>query len=353
MPHCPCFKPASPEASLGDDPHPHPSTEGVASSTFNLSRELAHAFRTPSNNDRHSRLLEIDPTPENLELFLSQELKPNKERVQEALRDAKQTTLTQLVSTYFPHSEDATRLCLNLYQNVHSARFHLYTPLLELFRGNPAIDESFCNLAFDVFLKLDTFENPFSSPESLSFQDTKLCINQLKDKLDTRLRKSKSRVRHLHYATAGSALCFVTAVVAVAASAVVIAYHAFPTLVVVAGPLCSPYLPHSFKKKELTNISQLNAAAKGAFVLSIDLDTIDCLVSRLHMGIRNDKLLIRLGLERGRDMYSIQEFVKQLRKSHVNQTHQLEVLVAHMCRWFGNVNKFRSLLLNEILTPRT
>ncbi|XP_010507553.1 PREDICTED: UPF0496 protein At3g19250-like isoform X4 [Camelina sativa] len=321
MPHCPCFKPASPEASLGDDPHPHPSTEGVASSTFNLSRELAHAFRTPSNNDRHSRLLEIDPTPENLELFLSQELKPNKERVQEALRDAKQTTLTQLVSTYFPHSEDATRLCLNLYQNVHSARFHLYTPLLELFRGNPAIDESFCNLAFDVFLKLDTFENPFSSPESLSFQDTKLCINQLKDKLDTRLRKSKSRVRHLHYAT--------------------------------AGPLCSPYLPHSFKKKELTNISQLNAAAKGAFVLSIDLDTIDCLVSRLHMGIRNDKLLIRLGLERGRDMYSIQEFVKQLRKSHVNQTHQLEVLVAHMCRWFGNVNKFRSLLLNEILTPRT
>ncbi|XP_010507559.1 PREDICTED: UPF0496 protein At3g19250-like isoform X5 [Camelina sativa] len=288
MPHCPCFKPASPEASLGDDPHPHPSTEGVASSTFNLSRELAHAFRTPSNNDRHSRLLEIDPTPENLELFLSQELKPNKERVQEALRDAKQTTLTQLVSTYFPHSEDATRLCLNLYQNVHSARFHLYTPLLELFRGNPAIDESFCNLAFDVFLKLDTFENPFSSPESLSFQDTKLCINQLKDKLDTRLR-----------------------------------------------PLCSPYLPHSFKKKELTNISQLNAAAKGAFVLSIDLDTIDCLVSRLHMGIRNDKLLIRLGLERGRDMYSIQEFVKQLRKSHVNQTHQLEVLVAHMCRWFG------------------
>ncbi|XP_010466056.1 PREDICTED: UPF0496 protein At3g19250-like [Camelina sativa] len=349
MPHCPCFMPASQEASLGDDSHPHPSTEGVASSTFNLSRELAHAFQTPSNNDRRSRLLEIDPTPENLELFLSQELKPNKERVQEALKDAKQTPLTQLVSTYFQHSEDATRLCLNLYQNVHSARFHLYTPLLELFSGDPAIDESFCNLAFDVFLKLDTFENPFSSPESFSFRDIKLCINQLKDKLDTRLCKSKSRVRHLHYATAGSALCLVTAVTA---SAVVIAYHALPTLLVVAGPLCSPYLPLSFKRKELTNISQLNAAAKGAFVLNIDLDTIDCLVSRLHMGIKNDKLLIRLGLERGRDMYSIQEFVKQLRKSHVNQTHQLDVLVAHICRSFSNVNKFRSLLLNEILTPR-
>ncbi|XP_023642279.1 UPF0496 protein At3g19250 isoform X2 [Capsella rubella] len=351
MPHCLSFKPASPEASNGEDPHPHPST-GVAS-TFNLSHELTRAFQTPSHHDIRSRLLEIDPTPENLELFLSQELKPNKESVQEALRDAKQTSLTQLVSTYFQHSENATRFCLNLYQNVHSARCHLYTPLSELFHGDPAIDEFFCNLAFDVFLKLDTFENPFPSPDSHSFRDTKLCLNQLKDKLDTRLHKSNSRVRILHHATVGSALCLVTAVVAVAGSAAVIAYHALPTLVVVAGPLCSPYLPHSFKKKELTNISQLNAAAKGTFALNTDLDTIDRLVSRLHTGIKNDKLLILLGLERGRDVYSIQVFAKQLRKSHVNHTHQLKFLVDHICRWFTNVNKSRSLLLEEILIPRT
>ncbi|XP_010487873.1 PREDICTED: UPF0496 protein At3g19330 [Camelina sativa] len=347
MPHCLSFNQASPEASLGDDPLPHPSLEsGVASTsrneasitspTFNLSRELAHAFQTPSYHDIRSRVHVIDPTQHlhhhhqhvqpNIELLLSQVLQPNKECVQESLRHAKQTTLTNLVSTYFEHSEKATRLCLNLYQNVHSARHHLYTPLLELFSIFPCdshatIDESLCNLAFDVFLKLDTFENPFSSPESYSFQETQLCFSQLKHKLDRRLRKSRSRVRLLHRAT--------------------------------AGPLCSPYLPHSFKKKELTNISQLNAAAKGTFVLNKDLDTIDRLVSRLHTGIEYDKLFIRLGLERGRDLHSIQEIAKQLRKSHLNLTHQLKDLEDHICLWFTNVNKARSLLLKEIHLPRT
>ncbi|KFK37660.1 hypothetical protein AALP_AA3G011900 [Arabis alpina] len=369
MPHCLSFNPASPEASLGDDPPPNPSLEGVASTsrnvsnpspTFNLSRELAHAFQTPSYHDIRSRVHVVVPAQHHLhiqpdiELLLSQVLQPNKECVQDALSHAKPTTLTHLISTYFQHSENATRLCLNLYQSVHTAR-HLYTPLFDLFHILPgdshAIDHSLCNLAFDVFLQLDTFDNPFSSPESHGFRDTQLCFSQLKHKLDRRLRKSRSRVRLLHHATAGSALCLVAAVVGVAASAALIATHLLPTLVI-AGPLCSPYLPHSFKKKELTNISQLNAAAKGTFVLNKDLDTIDRLVSRLHTGIEYDKLFIRLGLERGRDVYSVQEIVKQLRKSHLNLNHQLKDLEDHICLWFTNVNKARSLLLQEIHLPR-
>ncbi|CAN6968492.1 unnamed protein product [Brassica oleracea var. botrytis] len=340
MPHCLSFNQASP----GDDPLPHPSSslDSLPSSstnnasnpspTFNLSRELAHAFQTPSYHDIRSLVHVVDPPAhlpiqpdinDRTELLLSQVLQPNNECVQEALSHAKPTTLTHLVSTYFQHSESATRLCLNLYQSVHSAR-HLYTPLFDLFHILPgdshAIDESLCNLAFDLFLKLDTFENPFSSPESHSFRETQLCFSQLKHKLDTRLRKSRSRVRLIHHAT--------------------------------AGPLCSPYLPHSFKKKELTNISQLNAAAKGTFVLNKDLDTIDRLVSRLHTGIEYDKLFIRLGLERGRDVYSVQEILKQLRKTHLNLTHQLKDLEDHICLWFTNVNKARSLLLQEIHLSR-
>lgn len=337
MPHCLSFNQASP----GDDPLPHPSSSldslpsnnaSNPSPTFNLSRELAHAFQTPSYHDIRSRVHVVDPPAhlpnqpdinDRTELLLSQVLQPNNECVQEALSHAKPTTLTHLVSTYFQHSESATRLCLNLYQSVHSAR-HLYTPLFDLFHILPvdshAIDESLCNLAFDLFLKLDTFENPFSSPESHSFRETQQCFSQLKHKLDTRLRKSRSRVRLIHHAT--------------------------------AGPLCSPYLPHSFKKKELTNISQLNAAAKGTFVLNKDLDTIDRLVSRLHTGIEYDKLFIRLGLERGRDVYSVQEILKQLRKTHLNLTHQLKDLEDHICLWFTNVNKARSLLLQEIHLSR-
>ncbi|KAL0720122.1 hypothetical protein Bca4012_069446 [Brassica carinata] len=370
MPHCLSFNQASP--GPGDEPLPHPSSlDGAPSSssrnnasnlspTFNLSHELAHAFQTPSYHDIRSLVHVVEPASQHhlpiqpdindrTELLLSQILQPNKECVQEALSHAaKPTTLTHLISTYFQHSESATRLCLNLYQSVHSAR-HLYTPLFDLFHILPGdshpIDESLCNLAFDVFLKLDTFDNPFSSPESHTFRETQLCFSQLKHKLDTRLRKSRSRVRLIHHATAGwfslisCCSCFCLS-------------HALPYPWFFAGPLCSPYLPHSFKKKELTNISQLNAAAKGTFVLNKDLDTIDRLVSRLHTGIEYDKLFIRLGLERGRDVYSVQEILKQLRKTHLNLTHQLKDLEDHICLWFTNVNKSRSLLLQEIHLPR-
>ncbi|KAF3544756.1 hypothetical protein DY000_02001832 [Brassica cretica] len=341
-----------------------PSSTNNASNpspTFNLSRELAHAFQTPSYHDIRSLVHVVDPPAhlpiqpdinDRTELLLSQVLQPNNECVQEALSHAKPTTLTHLVSTYFQHSESATRLCLNLYQSVHSAR-HLYTPLFDLFHILPgdshAIDESLCNLAFDLFLKLDTFENPFSSPESHSFRETQQCFSQLKHKLDTRLRKSRSRVRLIHHATAGSALipcccsCFGCCCFCLSCTSLPLLF---------AGPLCSPYLPHSFKKKELTNISQLNAAAKGTFVLNKDLDTIDRLVSRLHTGIEYDKLFIRLGLERGRDVYSVQEILKQLRKTHLNLTHQLKDLEDHICLWFTNVNKARSLLLQEIHLSR-
>ncbi|XP_010550241.1 PREDICTED: UPF0496 protein At3g19330-like isoform X2 [Tarenaya hassleriana] len=334
MLQCLSFKAAS-SGPINGDPLPQTSPANSATSTtVNLSRELAHALQTHSYNEMRSLFHESDPTLDHLqfqqddgdrtELLLSQVLQPNRECVEEALSHAKQTSLTQLISTYFQHSEDATSLCLNLYQSVHSAR-ELYRPLFDLLDILPidphAINESHCNLAFDIFLKFDSLDNPFPCPESHNFRETQQCFSLLKQQLDTRLRKSRTRVRLLHRAT--------------------------------AGPLCSAYLPHSFKKKELANISQLNAAAKGTFVLNKDLDTIDRLVSRLHMGIENDKLFVRLGLERGRDIYPIQEIVKQLRKSHLNVTHQLKDLEDHICLWFTNVNKARSLLLQEIHLHRT
>ncbi|CAH8336714.1 unnamed protein product [Eruca vesicaria subsp. sativa] len=78
-------------------------------------------------------------------------------------------------------------------------------------------------------------------------------------------------------------------------------------------------------KKDLPNICQLNAAAKEIFVFNKDLGTIDRRVSCLHTGIKYDKLFIRLGLERGRDVYFL---------------------------WFTNINKSRSLLFEEIHLSR-
>ena len=98
----------------------------------------------------------------------------------------------------------------------------------------------------------------------------------------------------------------------------------------------------------MSHLAQLDAAAKGTYVLHNDLDTIDRLVARLHMAFEGDKLLIRLGLERGRDRHSIREVVKQLRKTRSNFLQQLTDLDEHLCLCFAAINRARSLLLGEI-----
>ncbi|XP_010550242.1 PREDICTED: UPF0496 protein At3g19330-like isoform X4 [Tarenaya hassleriana] len=207
MLQCLSFKAAS-SGPINGDPLPQTSPANSATSTtVNLSRELAHALQTHSYNEMRSLFHESDPTLDHLqfqqddgdrtELLLSQVLQPNRECVEEALSHAKQTSLTQLISTYFQHSEDATSLCLNLYQSVHSAR-ELYRPLFDLLDILPidphAINESHCNLAFDIFLKFDSLDNPFPCPESHNFRETQQCFSLLKQQLDTRLRKSRTRV---------------------------------------------------------------------------------------------------------------------------------------------------------------
>jgi len=163
--------------------------------------------------------------------------------------------------------------------------------------------------------------------------------------LDSRIRKSRSRIRR---ATASSAICFVCTAVGAAVSAVVIAARTLVTLV--AGSFRTAYLapPHKFTHKEAAHLAQLDAALRGTYVLNNELDTIDRLVARLHNAVDNDKLLIRLGLDRGREKHPIMEVIKQLRKNHLNFRQLLQDLEEHICLCFNTVNRARALLLKEV-----
>lgn len=144
----------------------------------------------------------------------------------------------------------------------------------------------------------------------------------------------------------GSALCLITTVVGVVVSAVVIGTHALVALV--AGPICPVLLPSSMIKKEMVHLAQLDAAAKGAYVVHKDLDTIDRLVARLHATVENDRLTIHLGLERGKDRYNIQEMLKQVRRNRASFEQQLVDLEEHLFLCFAAINRARLLLLQEI-----
>ncbi|KAK6139878.1 hypothetical protein DH2020_026392 [Rehmannia glutinosa] len=368
----PCLKPPPPPTnnylssptSQGYSGENTPASSVQLSPTINLTREYTLALQTNSYSEIRSTFDQDNSIDQNVEIghvdvseepqLLEQVLRPSRECVQEALSLIKPNSLTYLVSTYFEHSEHTSRLCLHLYQSIHHARL-LNTPIHNLLEDlnsdYHSLSDSQCKFAFNIFLQFDCLENPFVSSDSHNFGDMRQCFSDLRQQLDRHLRKSKSKVQQIRYCSTGSALCLIAATVGVAISAFAIATHALVALV--AGPLCPVILPSTMTKREMVHLAQIDAAAKGVYVLHNDLDTIDRLVARLHAAVENDRLLIHLGLERGVDRYSIQEILKQLRRNRPGFVQQLVDLEEHLFLCFAAINRARSLLLQEIHMHQT
>ncbi|GFY93407.1 transmembrane protein, putative [Actinidia rufa] len=271
-----------------------PSSTAQPSPTINLTREYTLAIQTTSYSEIWSKIHPGDPSYEDLELGegevhegqqrLAHVLNPSRECVDEALQHARPSTLTRLVSDYFDHSENTSHLCLLLHDSVRRARliYHDLQNLLDVLPldSDPyCLTPSQCDQAFDIFLQFDRLDNPFPCPNSNNFHDMRLCFSQLNQRLQHRLCKSRSRVQRLRHATTCSAVCLIGTVVGVCIAAVTVASHALIALV--AGPLLPAILPSKITKKEMAHLAQLDAAAKGTYVLHNDLDTIDRLVERL------------------------------------------------------------------------
>ncbi|XP_073154578.1 UPF0496 protein At3g19330-like [Henckelia pumila] len=353
-------------ASQGCSEDNTPTSSVQLSPTVNLSREYTLAIKTYSYNEirrifdrsgSFDRYVDI----EHVEYFeeppvLEQILRPSHEHVVETLSVIQPNPLIELITTYFEHSESTSHLCLHLYQSVHQARL-LYTPIhnflddlpLEFNSDSYPLSHSQFNLGFNIFLKFYRLENPFS-PDSYNFNNIRQGFSELTDQLNQRLKKSQSRVHFIRNCSTGSALCVIAAGVGVAISAIAIASHALIALVAI--PICPTIFPYYVTKKEMVHLAQLDAAAKGAYFLRNDLDTIDRLVDRLYTALENDKLMVHMALERGVDRYPVQEVSKQFWRNRANIVRKLADLEEHLFLCFAAINRARSLLLHEINPQR-
>ncbi|XP_024017820.1 UPF0496 protein At3g19330 isoform X2 [Morus notabilis] len=348
--------PSSQPQPQGDSTDNTPASSAHSSPAVNLARrEYSLALQSNSYNEIWTTIREhhVDDhhhhqqQQEGQVLLLERVLQPNRECVEAALRHAKPNALTRLVSAYFDHSENTTHLYLLLHRCLFQARA-LYAPLHALLGllpsdDSPSLSQSQCDRAFNVFLQFDTAENPFPSPDSQNFDHIHGCFSQLKQQLDHRLRNSRSAVRLFCRASAGSYVC------SIAITAITVSVRTLAALV--AGPSCAalPPPPPRLVHKEVAQMAQLDAAAKGTYVLNSDLHTIERLVARLHAAVDGDKLLVRLVLESGKDRHPIQEVLKQLRKNHQSFLHQLKDLEEYICLCFNTVNRARATLLRQTL----
>ncbi|XP_038987314.1 UPF0496 protein At3g19330-like [Phoenix dactylifera] len=332
-------------------------------STINLSREYTLAMQTNSYSEIWAKIHPGDG-PETVESsparWVARVLQPDRAAIQEALGAATPTHLARLVSHYFDSSESTSALCFSLHRAVDRAR-RIYAPittLLDLLPStstSPSSPGSFltpvqCDLAFDTFLEFDRPDNPFPAP-SAGFQGMRRCFPELRQQLESRLRKARRRHRLLRHGTRGAAACLIGAATGAAVAGLALATHALAAMAAAAAAVCLPTgdLLAGRRRQAREHMAQLDAAARGTYVLDKDLDTIERLVARLHETVESDKKLVRLVLERGRGQrHPIEGVVRQLRINHPSFLYQLRDLDEHICLFFLAVNRARSLLLQQI-----
>ncbi|EEC77229.1 hypothetical protein OsI_15776 [Oryza sativa Indica Group] len=234
-------------------------------------------------------------------------LQPEDAVVERALGDAPDTELTRLAADYLRSTHHASLLCLS-------------PPPGAAPRAGAGMHRSFVGL---------------------------------KNHLDLRLLRARRRRRLVRCATRGSGICLIACATGAAIAGLVLATHAI-TVLLAAAPACAASrgscCPATASMKRLQqHMDRLDAAARGAYVLNNDVDTIERLVGRLHATVESDKLLVRLGLERGRgEHHTIEEVVRQLRKNHPSLLRQLADLEEHICLYFAAVNRARLLLVNHL-----
>jgi hypothetical protein len=93
---------------------------------------------------------------------------------------------------------------------------------------------------------------------------------------------------------------------------------------------------------------QLDAAAKGTYVLGMDLNTMSQLVARLSNGIERENDMALCCVERAREGSSVLEMVSELTRSSSSSRRLAGELEEHVCLCLATVHRIRHLVIEEI-----
>lgn len=93
---------------------------------------------------------------------------------------------------------------------------------------------------------------------------------------------------------------------------------------------------------------QLEAAAKGSYILNREFDTTSRLVARLDDAMDHGKAMARLFVERKEDKFAVQVAMDELKKSNLRLRNQVEEVEEHLYLCIVTINRARGLVINQI-----
>ncbi|KAJ6688804.1 UPF0496 PROTEIN 3-RELATED [Salix koriyanagi] len=302
---------------------------------IDVREEYANAFRTESYNHFWARLQALsnrDPTTRTAlaaESTTSAARLPSYRLFVENLLDPDQSSVIRILSLI--HTRPGTHSLLSDYFTQTATRITEFVNAPDLFDRSGS--------------------TPPSRVQGMQADCFKL-LKQLESKRDRAKAKLnlKNKLKH-------SSAIFLVAMTA--SLTIIIATHAVALLVATPGLIAATSLGLGSTRRLARVAAQLDAAAKGTYILSRDLETISRLVNRVNDEMEHMHSTVKYWVERGDDegkwLHGIngEVVVKQFNK--INEccsfSNQVDDLEEHLYLCFMTINRARNLVLKEILDP--
>lgn len=336
--------------------------EDSTNSGWDLREEYANAFRTESYNQFWERVLELSKgkhatrtsvgstTASRLpsyRLFVDHLLDPDQPTVSRILAVTQTHPDAQtLLADYFFATANASFLCSRLLRDVDNTRvkYKSLKTTLDSLQISPV------PVLPTRLSELSKSHNPFV-PSASSSQRIQAVQTNCSDLLK-RLESSRGKMQAQSQLISRLKRCSAVFVVVLTASlTVIIAAHALAVLVAAPCLVAAPL--ELVSAKNLARWSaQLDAAARGSYILMRDLDTISRLVGRLSDELEHIHAIIRFWVERGD--YRVQasaEVGRQLKINDLSFSDKLDELEEHLYLCLMTINRARNLAFKEIHKP--
>jgi len=330
--------------------------------------EYANAFRTESCNEFWARVRALKQSESAMSklagstsatrllsyrLFVENLLDPDQPTVTTMLSLTKiQLENKALLSDYFEATANASTLCGLLLKDIDQMRIK-YRSLGKALTEITQISSNFENIQLSVILtplkEFTKFINPFvSSSTSLTrFKLVKSDCSELLRRLESSRDQARAKLRFISSLKQGAAVFLVALTTAIT---LIVLAHALAIAVAMPGFVATSLGRGS--TKQLARVSvQLDAAAKGTYILNRDLDTISRLIARLDDELEHIRAMIGFWMDRTEAHIQAQaggEVARQL-KDNSSFVDQLDELEEHLYLCFMTINRARKLVVKEIL----
>ncbi|XP_019053030.1 PREDICTED: UPF0496 protein At1g20180-like [Nelumbo nucifera] len=284
-------------------------------------------------------------------------LEPPQELVAEMIDNSE---LHFLLIDYFDGSFEACKICEFLLQRINQTRINycIIQRIISLTETLPADYSSYtddqCRIKFrelDSFAKLD---NPLSRSSPVQFRLIHDRYRLLLKRLRSKRRKIVRREKLMGLSEKAARLSLVIACAALGFGAIVLAVH---TLIGIAAIPAAGMLAFmkklkcdwlGLKRSKLARLdAQLDAAARGIFILNGDMDTISRLVKRLNDEIEHGKAIAKMCAQ-SRNRQILEVVVNDFETHESCFREQLEELEEHVYLSFLTINRARRLVIEEI-----